>query len=330
MKTVVLAHGDVVDLLPIGECIELMEEALGMLARGEVHQPLRSLVRASGSPRGFLGLMPGWRGGEKPFWGLKEICLFPGNPAVGLDTHLGVVLLHSGETGELLAIVEASAVTAIRTAAVTAVATRLLARADASELAIVGTGVQARSHLGAIAAVRTLRRVRVAGRTPEKGREFAQRMQPDFPAPIEPMETVEQAVRGADLVVTATSSREPVLRAEWIAPGAHVNLVGSSVKGAREADGPTMAAARLFVDRRESTENESGDYLMAIAEGAIGPDHIVAEIGEVLLDPRRGRRSEDEITMFKSLGLAIEDLAAAARLWENAKRTRRGTWIDLL
>ena len=329
MKTVILTHRDVIDLLTVGECIGVMEDAFRMLARGEVHQPLRSLVRASGSPNGFLGLMPGWLGGERPFWGLKEICLFPGNPALGLDTHLGVVLLHSGETGELLAIVEASAVTAIRTAAVTALATRLLSRSEASVLAIIGTGVQARSHLGAIAAVRTLSRVRIAGRTREQARELARLIQPSIAAPIDTTETVEDAVRGADIIVTATSAKEPVLRAEWIAAGAHVNLVGSSIKSTREADGATMAAARLFVDRRESTENESGDYLMALAERAIGPGHIVAEIGEVLLNPSLGRRTSDEITMFKSLGLAIEDLAAAARLLENAKRTGRGTWIEL-
>lgn len=301
MKVLVLSERDVEELLTMEACIEVMADALASLARGEVHNPLRMPIRAPGAP-GLLGLMPAWRGGPTPYYALKEVCVFPGNPKRGLDTHLGAVILHSGETGEPLAFMNASAITAIRTAAVSAVATRLLAREDAAVLAIIGTGVQGRSHHRAIPLVRNIREIRMCGRG----------------------ESVEEAVRGADIVVTATSSKEPILRREWLSPGVHVNAVGSSVPTARELEADLVAVASLFVDRRESTMNESGDYLAAIEKGAV----IRAELGEILIGAAPGRMSGDEITLFKSLGLAVEDLASAAFLYESAVREGRGAWID--
>ena len=321
---IVFSEHDTHELLTMPECIAAMEDALAALARGEVHQPLRSVIRVPNAA-GFLGLMPGYRGGATPFFGLKEVCVFPENPKRGLDTHLGAVLLHSGETGELLAIANASAITAIRTAAVSAVATRLLARQDASVLAIVGAGVQGRSHLRAIPLVRKIRELRVCSREPAHAERLAS--EATGIASVKVVGSVEEAVRGADVVVTATNSREPVVRREWIAPGTHINAVGSSVATARELDGATVAAASLFVDRRESTVNESGDYLFALREGAIAEGHIRAEIGEVLVGSAKGRTSRDEITLFKSLGLAIEDLAAVALLYEKGRRDGRGTSI---
>ncbi len=306
MKVLVLSEHEVEELLTMEECIAVMEDALAALARGEVHNPLRQAIRAPGAP-GLLGLMPAWRAGATPYYALKEVCVFPENPKRGLDTHVGAVILHSGETGEPLAIMNASAITAIRTAAVSAVATKLLAREDASVLAIIGTGVQGKSHRRAIPLVRAIREIRMCGRG----------------------DSVEDAVRGADVIVTATSARDPILRREWISPGAHINAVGSSIAAARELDSATVAAASLFVDRRESTVNESGDYLFALREGAIaGPEHIRAEIGEILIGAAEARASRDEITLFKSLGLAIEDLAAAAFLYDKARRERRGVFVD--
>ncbi|HKO01480.1 MAG TPA: ornithine cyclodeaminase family protein, partial [Thermoanaerobaculia bacterium] len=257
MKTLILSHDDVERMLTMPECIAAMEDALKALAHGEVHQPLRHLVRAEGAA-GFLGLMPAYRGGARPAYGLKEVCVFPGNPLLGLDTHLGAVLLHDGETGELRAVINASAITAIRTAAVSAVATGALARANAKSLAIIGAGVQARTHLAAIPLVRDVDDIRIASRTRAKAEAISGATVYD---------SVEEAVRGADIIVTVTSSREPVLRREWIADGAHINAVGSSVAVARELDAATVAAAALYVDRRESTINESGDYLGALNEG---------------------------------------------------------------
>lgn len=316
-KVLILSEHEVASLLTMRECIAVMEDALVSLARGEVHQPLRSKLQPEGAP-GLLGLMPVWKGGETPYFGVKEVCVFPGNPARGLDTHLGSVLLHDGDTGELLAVVNAAAVTAIRTAAVSAVATRLLAREDAQSLAILGSGVQARHHLEALPLVRNIRSVKVYSRSGVRNMPGA------TAAP-----SAQDAVRDADIIVTATSSKEPVLRREWLAPGVHINAVGSSIPSARELDGPTVAAASLFVDRRESTVNESGDYLFALREGAIGgPDHIRAELGEVLTGKAEGRKSAAEMTLFKSLGLAIEDLASAAFLFEKARRLGAGSWVE--
>ncbi len=271
-------------------CIDVMAGALAALSRGEAHLPLRTVVRPPGA-KGLMGLMPSYLAGERAVYGLKAICVFPGNSAIGKDSHQGGVLLFSAETGELLALINASAITEIRTAAVSAVATRLLARVDAGDLAIVGTGVQARAHLAAMACVRTIRRARVASLRPERARAFAAELSAQFAFPIEPVDSVEQAVREADLIVTATTAAEPIIRREWIAPGAHINAVGSSIPTAREIDTATMLSAGLFVDRRESTLNESGDYLFAAREDAIGPEHIRAELGELLIGVRPGRAS---------------------------------------
>jgi ornithine cyclodeaminase/alanine dehydrogenase-like protein (mu-crystallin family) len=327
MKILILTHSDVERLLPMGECIEVMAAALTALAQGKAHQPLRMIVRPP-EAAGVMALMPAYAAAPEAAYGLKAIGVFPANPEKGKDAHQGTVMLFSGETGELRAMMNASAVTAIRTAAVSAVATRLLAREDARDLAIVGAGVQARTHLEAMASVRPLRRVRVASRRPDHARRFADEASQRHTFPVEGVDSVEAAVRDADLIVTATSSREPVLRREWIAPGAHLNVVGASVATAREVDTPSMAAARLFVDRRESTLNEAGDYLIAAREGAIGPDHIVAELGELLTGAAQGRRSADEITLFKSLGLAVEDLAAAQHVYHNAQSAGAGAWVE--
>jgi ornithine cyclodeaminase/alanine dehydrogenase-like protein (mu-crystallin family) len=349
MRLLVLGAADVRRLLPYGECADAMRDALAALARGQVDQPLRTIIRPPAAA-GMMALMPaylaaggpgqggageggageGGAGGEQigAAYGLKAICIFPGNPAAGLDSHQGVVLLSSAQTGEPLALLNASAVTEIRTAAVSAVATGLLARADAAELAIIGTGVQARAHLLAIAAERPLTSVRVAGRDPAKARRFAEDMRGRTDAPVTACASAAEAVAGARIVVTATSSAEPVLSRDWLAPGAHINAVGACVPKARELDTETMAAAALFTDSRESATSEAGDYLLAQADGAIGPDHIRAEIGELLTGAAPGRSGHAEITVFESLGLAVEDLAAAALAYRKAAELAAGTWVD--
>ena len=282
MKVLILDNEQIRALLPMTECIELMADALSALARGEVYQPLRTIVRPP-EARGLLGLMPAYRGGDHGAFGLKAICVFPENPAKGKDAHQGAVMLFSRETGELLALMNASQITAIRTAAVSAVATRLLAREDATRLGIIGAGVQARTHLTALAAVRPIKHARVACRNKEHAEQLAREMQPKFSFPIEPVKTNEEAVRDADLIVTATSSLEPVISKDWISPGAHVNAIGTHSPHSREIDSATMAAARIFVDRRESALNESGDYLLAAKEGLVNPESILGEIGELLI-----------------------------------------------
>lgn len=303
------------ELLPPEECIAAMEGALTALARGEVHNPLRFVVRPPGEAS-LLGLMPAHRGGGDPLWALKAVAIFPSNAVRGLDLHQGFVALFDGETGETRAILNAGAITAVRTAAVTAVATRLLAREDAATLAILGAGIQARAHLDALRLVRRFDRVVVwsrGGRTLD-GAESAT--------------SAEEAVRDADVVTTVTSAAEPVLRRAWLKPGAHVNAVGSSIPTTRELDTETMRDAALFVDRRESTVNEAGDFLFPQREGAIGPDHIRGEIGELLLGAE-GRRSPSELTVFKSLGLAVEDLAAAEHVVRRAEAEGVGQVVSL-
>ena len=329
MSVLVLDHAAVKRLLPMAECITAMEGALSALAQGQVYMPLRTVVRPPDMP-GIMGLMAAYVGGKHPVLGLKAVCAFPGNRALGIEGHQGAVLLYSALTGETLAIMNAGAITSTRTAAVSGVATRLLSREDAGVLAIVGAGVQARAHLEAMNCVRGLRRVLVVDAVPEYATEFVNELQPRYPFPLEVAESVEAAVRAADLVVTVTTSKEPVLMGAWLQPGAHVNVVGGSTPAERELDAEAVARASMFVDRRESTVNESADYLGALREGAIsGPEHIRAEVGEVLLGWKPGRTTPDEITMFKSLGLAVEDVVAAAYLFEKAQETGDGTWVEL-
>jgi len=325
MKILILSSTQIRELLPMPECIELMADALSALARGEVFQPLRTITRPPDA-RGLLGLMPAYRSGEHGAFGLKAICVFPGNPAQGKDAHQGAVMLFSRETGELLALMNASEITAIRTAAVSAVATRLLAREDAEVLAIIGAGVQARTHLAALACVRSIKEARVACRNIQHAQQLAAEMQ--FSFSIKPVRTNEEAVRGADLIVTATSSLEPVINKDWISPGAHVNAIGTHSPNSREVDSGTMSVARIFVDRRESAINESGDYLLAAKEGVVTSESILGEIGELLIGAKAGRSSESEITLFKSLGLAIEDVACADYVYKKATANNLGNYLS--
>ena len=327
MAFVALGSAEVEQLLPMRACIEVMAEALAALERGEMSLPLRGRFAPPGG-HGTMAWMPAHWAGEQPVFGLKVLCVMPGNPARGLDAIQGVVLLMDGVTGQLRAVVDAATVTAIRTAAVSAVATRLLARQEASVLAVIGTGVQAARHLEAIPLVRPIRHARVAGRSRERAEAFVERMRARLPFPIEPAESAEVAVREADIVVTATTSTEPVLQRSWLAPGTHINAVGASRPTHRELDTATLAAASLFTDRRESLESEALEYQLALKEGVIGPGHVRGELGQVLTGKVAGRTSAEEITLFRSLGLAIEDMAAAAYLAREAARQGVGTSVD--
>ena len=320
MSLLVLSEPEVRELLDMESCVEAMTEVLTSLARGELYQPLRSMVRPPDTD-GLLGLMPAHRGGERAVYALKEIVVTPDNPTRGLDAHQGAVLLHDGVTGELVAVLNASPVTAIRTAAVSAVATRALARADTARVAILGAGVQARAHVDAMRAVLDDPEIRIWARRIEAAEELAA----DVGAIASP--SPDAALFGAEVVCTTTSAREPVLEHRWLAPGAHVNAVGSSIPTARELDTETLRRGALFVDRRESALNEAGDYLIAAAEGAIGPEQIRAELGEVLAGLAPGRADEEEFTIFKSLGIAVEDLAAAELVVRRARERGVGTEV---
>lgn len=317
----VIGERDVEELLDPAGCVAAMEEAFRALAGGRVHLPLRPVVRPPGEPS-LLGLMPVHRAGERAAYALKAICIIPDNPTRGLDPHQGTVTLFDGVTGQAIAVLNAAPITAIRTAACSALATRALARPDARVLAVVGAGHQARAHLRVLPAVLAFEEVRVASRNPHNARALAAE------TGAVACTSVEQALRGADVVVTATSAAEPVLRREWLSPGAHVNAVGACFPDTRELDAATVAASAFFVDRRDSAENESGDYLLALREGAIGPNHIRAELGEVLTGAKPGRSSPEEITVFESLGLAVQDLFAAEYVVRRAGELGRGAVVE--
>jgi len=279
-------------------------------------------------PANMLILMPAYLG-DPPALGLKVITIFPGNAGTEFDSHPGVVMLFDTAHGQPLAIMDASEITAIRTAAVSGVATRLLAREDAGDLALLGSGVQARTHLEAMLAVRPIRRVRVWSPTAGRLRAFAESASRRHGRAVEVSGSAREAVAGAEIICTCTASAEPVLLGDWIAPGAHINAVGSSTAGARELDTAAVARARLYVDRRESTLNEAGDFLIPKREGVIDDAHILGEIGDLLLDRAPGRTSPDDVTLFKSLGLAIEDVASARHIYEKARTQNAGTWVEL-
>ena len=327
MEVLFVNQEEVPRLLPMPECMEAVAAALAALADGKAMLPLRSILWLP-ERVGGLGLMPAALLPERAV-GLKAITFFPGNEGTDLDTHQGAVLLFEAEHGRLLAVMDATSITAIRTAAASGVATRLLAREDAGDLAILGSGVQARTHLEAMKVARPLRRVRVAGKDFDRAKAFAARESARHGIAVEPLASAREAVAGADIVCTVTSSREPVLLGEWISPGAHINAVGSSVPSARELDTAAVVRSRLFVDRRESALNEAGDFLIPKGEGALSDDHILGEIGELLTGRVRGRESEREVTLFKSLGIAVEDLAVASHLDRVARDQGVGTYVEL-
>lgn len=326
MKVLLVNEAGVHELLPMDACVSLMRDALTALSRGDAVLPLRSKMFLP-DQSGLLGLMPGYLGDPQSF-GLKVVAVMPGNHGTPYDSHQGVVMLFGVEHGEPLAILDASAITAIRTAAASAAATDVLARSDAGDLALIGSGVQARTHLAAMKAVRPLRRVRVWSRNRANAERFASEESKAAGVPIEVAETAEAAVKGADLVCTTTSSREPVLQGAWLAAGAHVNAVGACFPNAREVDTEAVRRARLYTDCRESCLKEAGDFIIPRNEGAIDDGHLVGEVGDVFLGKIPGRRSPNEITLYESLGVAVEDLAAAHAIHRRARETGAGTWLE--
>ena len=327
MPVRILNQTEVTALLPMAECIDVMDGALRNLSSGGALLPLRTVLRLPDG-KGFFGVMPASLA-QPAALGLKAIAVFPGNEGTELDSHQGLVILFDPECGRPVAVLDASSITAIRTAAVSGVATRALARPDAGDLALLGSGVQARTHLEAMAVVRRLRRVRAW--SPNAGRlgAFARWAADRFGIVVEPVRSSRDAVTGADLVCAVSASPTPVVRGEWLTEGAHVNAVGSSLPTTRELDTAAILRGRLLVDRRESALNEAGDFLIPRSEGAIGDDHIVGELGDVLLGRIAGRNGASDVTVFKSLGLAVEDLAAAHHVLRRAEERGVGIVAEL-
>ena len=327
MRILVVNQEEVGRLLPMAECMEVMAEVLRSLGRGEALLPLRTIVHLPGG-LGEFAVMPSYLARPAAI-GLKAITVFPRNEGTAYDSHQGAVLLFDVEHGSLVALMDASSITAIRTAAVSGVATRLLAREDAADLAILGTGVQALTHLEAMLLARRVTRVRAWSRSRDNVARFVDAAARRFGVTVEAARDARAAVEGASLICTTTSAHQPILEGAWIAPGAHVNAVGSSIRTARELDSAAMKRAALFVDRRESAQAEAGDFLIPKAEGAFGDEHILGDLGDVLLARHPGRTAAGQVTVFKSLGLSVEDVASAHHIHAAAVRGGLGTWIEL-
>ena len=326
MKVLMVSHQEVKQWLPMDACMDVMAETLKLLSRGSALNPLRHLMWLP-DKTGVLGMMPAHLADSRVM-GLKAISVFPGNHATEYDSHQGTVMLFETQNGRLLAMMDAGKITAIRTAAVSGVATRLLARDDAAELAILGSGVQAHTHFEAMRVARNISGVRVWSRRFEHAQKFADQASTACNIPIKAFDKAREAVDGADIICTVTSATDPILQGDWISSGTHINAVGSSVPFARELDTAAVAKSKLFVDRRESTLNEAGDFLIPQKEGAIDENHIKGEIGDILLDIVGRRSSSEEITLFKSLGLAAEDVAAAHYIYQKALKNEKGEWIE--
>lgn len=322
-----LTRSDVEQLLDLGACMDALRTAHVAFSSGGAVMPLRLTARFH--EHGIMALMPAWLD-DGPQLGVKCATSFFANPARGLPLIASTVLLLDPETGALRAVMDGSRITEIRTAAASAVATAELARADASRLALIGAGAQARAHLDAMAAVRDVASVTVVARTRESAERFvadAERRYPDIRFVAE--DNPDDAVRSADLVCAVSTAREPVVNAGAVAPGTHVNGVGSHTPGTREVSGETMRVARVIVDSRDANLNECGDCMIPIADGLFGPEHVSDELGELLAGQKAGRTSADEITVYQSCGIAIQDLAAASVVYERALEGRVGIEIDL-
>lgn len=302
-----ISSEEVYAALPIAECIDVIEAAMIAVSHGKANLPLRWLMPIDSG--NAMGIMPGGLS-EPHIHGIKLISLYPENPKRGLSSHQGVILLFDSGDGRPIAAVEASSVTAQRTAAASAAATRALSRRNSRVLAILGAGEQADHHLPAHLAVRPFDEVRVWTRTYANAQAFAARHAPKV-ASIRAVTTAQEAITGADVVVTATASPTAILRGEWLEPGQHVNLVGASVASAREIDDAGVARGRYFVDTLAGAKAQAGEYIDALKAGAVTEAHILGEIGKVYDGTLRGRLTDRDITMYKSLGVAAQDLAAA-------------------
>lgn len=327
---VVLTEADVKALLPMRDLIDAMELALARFSAGEVQQPVRTVLQV-GPSRAFFGVMPAYQPAPAAL-GAKLVTVFAENAALGLPTHLATIVLFDPETGALAALLDGRYITEARTAAVSAVSARHMACSDTPDgtiLALLGSGVQARSHLEAIALVRRLTEVRVWSPTPANRERFAREMASHTQAPIRAALSARDAVDGANVIVLATASPAPVVERGWIADGAHVCAVGACRPDVREMDGALVASARLVVDSRAGALAEAGDIVLAMNEGRFGADHIAGELGQVVAGRLPGRTSPREITIFKSLGMAIEDVAAAELAWRRAAERGLGRAILL-
>jgi ornithine cyclodeaminase len=319
MEPLFVTKEKIASLLPMDECIDVMEKMFRSLAAGECLQPLRNIMWLPDSS-GVLGMMPG-HASKLGVMGIKVITVFHANSEAGLPSHQGVVMLFDAKNGQPLMFFDALEITAIRTAAASAVATKLLSRKNSSTLAIIGSGEQAKRHIEAMLLVRDIKKINLWSRNEKNAKHLANILSGEYNIPVHIKNNVQQAVENADIICTVTSSKEPVIMGDWIAAGTHINAVGSSTPAARELDTATIVRSKLFTDRYESLFNEAGDFLIPKKENAVTDEHVKGELGEVLLNTKKGRENDDEITLFKSLGIAAEDIFSAYHIYNKINNT---------
>jgi alanine dehydrogenase len=303
----------VASLLPMQECISVMEQTFRSLAGGNCVQPLRPLMWLP-DRRGLLGMMPGYAG-DIDVMGIKVISVFPKNKEYGYSSHQGVMMLFETTNGKPLCMADADEITAIRTPAASAVATNLLARENAETLSVIGSGIQAARHIEAMLLVRKIKKITIWSRNEMSAKQLAGQVSAKNKIDISIAKDPEAAVRNMDIICTVTAAVEPIVKGEWVSAGTHINAVGSCMPRARELDTATILKSRLFTDCYESIFNEAGDFIIPKNEGVIDDSHVKGEIGEILLGKKDGRSSVDDITVFKSLGLAAEDIFAVNHIY---------------
>lgn len=323
----VLSETQVQSLIDIDKLIAALEQAHIQYSTGRAVMPVRLVVPLP-QIQGRITSMPGFLSDDKAL-AMKVVTYFQDNPKKDLPAILGTILLFSSETGKLIAVMDGSYITGIRTACVSAVATKALANPETPVLGILGAGVQARTHIQALSRVRKIQRIKIYSPSGTSAAAIKKDLEPSTGLTIEVAPTAAEALRDADLVVTASTAKTPIVTPELLKPGAHINAVGSHRPDLRELDGATMARATVVVDSREAIMAECGDILLAIEEKAIGKDHIHAEIGEVLAGKKPGRSSAAEITLYKSVGIAIQDVATANLVYRKALERRVGTNVDV-
>jgi alanine dehydrogenase len=322
-----LSEKQVQGLIDIDELIEALEQAHIQYSTGNAVMPVRLVVPLP-QIGGRITSMPGYLNADKAL-GMKVVTYFQNNPKQNLPAILATIMLFSAETGKMIAAMDGSYITAIRTACASAMATKVLANPQTPVLGILGAGVQARAHIQALARVRKLEKIKLYSPSGASAAALKQEMAPQFQATIEATNSADEAVRNADLVVTVTTAKEPILKKDWLKPGVHINAVGSHRPDLREIDGATLARAKVVVDSREAIMAECGDILLAIKEGSIAKENIHGEIGEVLAGTKPGRARADEITLYKSVGIAIQDVATANLVYYKALKQGVGTNVEI-
>jgi ornithine cyclodeaminase/alanine dehydrogenase len=324
----ILNREEIAAVLTMKDTIEAVEQAFRDLAEGKAEMPLRSTIRVA-DPPGLINVMPAYLGTLGAL-GVKLVSSYPQNPGkFKMPTVQATILLSDHKSGRLLAVLEGGYITAVRTGAASGVATKYMARQNSVSAGILGSGIQAETQLEAVCVVRPINSARVFSPTPAHRESFARRMSAKLGIDVKPVGGAAEAVRGCDIVIAASSAKQPILKGEWLAPGTHINGIGSHSTDARELDEIAVKRSIVVVDSLEAAMREAGDLLMPMADGVIGKDHVYAELGEVVLGKKAGRAGDEEITLFKSQGLAIEDVSTAQLVYEKAKAHGKGTELPI-